>query len=283
MTIGSLACDSRKSRAVGNGTDLAAMRAAHPTKLIRKGLSPQEYQNESPPHAVRAMEYASGALKLKAWVSADPRDGKKHPAVVYVHGGFAFGAEDWDETAAYREAGFVVMTPTLRGENGNPGHFEWFYGEVDDVVAAGNALAQLPYVDAKHIYVAGHSSGATCALLAALVPSPFAASTPIGGYVNMDEFADDTHWHSVMPFDVNDDSELALRSADQFVASIRCPIRLFVGSDDQPAQTGLDDFLAAAKSAGKQCDKFQIPGDHHTSKPEALNRSAAWFSELASK
>jgi dipeptidyl aminopeptidase/acylaminoacyl peptidase len=43
------------------------------------------------------------------------------------------------------------MTPTLRGENGNPGNFECFYGEVDDVIAAGRYLATLPYVDPKHI------------------------------------------------------------------------------------------------------------------------------------
>src|SRR4051794_19449825 len=141
-----LACGSRKSRAVGNGSEFAAARSAHPTKLIRKGPSPQEYQSEAPPRGVRVGEYASGPLMLKAWVSADPHDGKKHPAVVYVHGGFAFGADDWDDTAAYRDAGFVVVTPILRGENGNPGHFEFFYGEVDDVIAAGNAVAKLPYV-----------------------------------------------------------------------------------------------------------------------------------------
>ena len=37
----------------------------------------------------------------------------------------------------------------LRAENGNPGVYEGFYGEVDDAVAAGRFLASLPFVDGR--------------------------------------------------------------------------------------------------------------------------------------
>jgi len=40
------------------------------------------------------------------------------PAVLFVHGGFEMGAADWDMALPYWEAGFVLVLPMLRGENG---------------------------------------------------------------------------------------------------------------------------------------------------------------------
>src|SRR2546423_6141829 len=128
--IFSISCDNRRSRSGGGGgADLAAARAGHSTKLTRSGTSPQEYQDQAPPPDVRVVEYMSGPLKLKAWLTPDPRSGKKFPAVVYVHGGFGFGRGGLDGTQPYCSAGFVVMTPTLPGEKGNAGRFGRFYGE----------------------------------------------------------------------------------------------------------------------------------------------------------
>ena len=36
----------------------------------------------------------------------------------------------------YRDAGYIVMIPILRGENGQPGFYTMFYDEVDDVLGA---------------------------------------------------------------------------------------------------------------------------------------------------
>ena len=60
-----------------------------------------------------------------------------------------------------------MMYPSLRGGNNNPGHMESFFGEVDDVLAARALLAKLPYVDPERIYLGGHSTGGTLALLVA--------------------------------------------------------------------------------------------------------------------
>ena len=55
---------------------------------------------------------------------------------------------DNDQTAAaYRKAGIVLMFPSLRGGNDNPGHREGFLGEVEDVLAATEYLARQEYVD----------------------------------------------------------------------------------------------------------------------------------------
>jgi hypothetical protein len=55
---------------------------------------------------------------------------------MFLHGGFCFDASDWQVTKAFRDAGFIVMIPVLRGEQGQPGNFTMFHDEVDDVVNA---------------------------------------------------------------------------------------------------------------------------------------------------
>ena len=95
---------------------------------------------------MREVTFRSGELQLKAWLK-DKGDGQKHPAIVFCHGGFAFGAGDFEDAAKFAEAGFVVLAPMLRGENGQAGEFQLFLGEVDDVLAAGKFVAILPSVD----------------------------------------------------------------------------------------------------------------------------------------
>ena len=74
-------------------------------------------------------------------------------------------------TAAYRRAGIVMMYPSLRGGNDNPGRREGFLGEVDDILAAAEYLARESYVDPGRIYLGGHSTGGTLAMLAAEMPN----------------------------------------------------------------------------------------------------------------
>src|SRR5260221_14576163 len=77
----------------------------------------------------------------------------KNPAVLFLHGGFCFDLSDWQETEAFREAGFIVMLPNRRGENGQPGNFTMFYDEVEDVISAAEYLRTQPYIDQRRLYV----------------------------------------------------------------------------------------------------------------------------------
>ena len=139
--------------------DYARARSSFRTKLIRRGPAPQQGEPlKKPPHA-EEIEYGSGGLRLKAYLSRPSSDDRKRPAVLVLHGGFAFGEGQWDMARQFREAGFVVMMPVLRGENGQAGDFTLFYDEVDDVLAAAHTLAALPSIDASRIYVCGHSVG----------------------------------------------------------------------------------------------------------------------------
>ena len=145
--------------------DYSATRQRFHTRLVRVGASPQrEVFTLRPPDYVEEVTYPSGDLHLKAWISGHGQTDEKLPAVLFLHGGFEFGAADWDMALPYWEAGFVVMAPMLRGENGQHGTFSFLYNEVDDVLAAAEYLANRPEVDSTRIYLAGHSAGGTLTL-----------------------------------------------------------------------------------------------------------------------
>ena len=260
--------------------DLATDRKAHPTRITKKLSAPQNFEPFDTPARSKLVRYRSGKLKLPALVSADPGDKKKHPAVVFAHGGFAFGTSDWDQCQAYRDAGFVVMTPILRGENDASGTFELFYGEVDDLVAAGRHVAKLSYVDRDRVFIAGHSIGGTHAALAAMVDSPYRAAASFSGSFyaleRTSELGDRT------PFDWHDSRETRLRSPVYYGSSLRCPLKLYYGEAEATwfeEETAL--LVNRAIDAKKSCSSEIVPGDHWQAVAPAILSSIEFFNSVA--
>src|SRR5262245_5594044 len=105
--------------------DYVQARGRFRTRLAKKGLSPQPWSPLKVPASVTEIGYKSGDLSLKAWINRPADEKRKYPAVLFLHGGFAFAMDDWEQTKPYRDAGFVVLAPMLRGENGQPG--SWSY------------------------------------------------------------------------------------------------------------------------------------------------------------
>src|SRR5262249_45093697 len=158
-------------------------------KLMRKGANGHPHP-KPPPNLFRIFQFESAVGKLGAYLTLDPNDGKKHPAIVWITGGDCSTIDEslWqnspvanDQTARqYRDARIVTMFPTQRGGNQNPGFHEGFFGEVDDIVSAAEFLATQDFVDPQRIYLGGHSSGATMVLLAAECSARFRAVFSIG-------------------------------------------------------------------------------------------------------
>ena len=120
-----------------------------------------------------------------------------------------------------------MMFPSYRGGNNNPGRKEGLYGEVDDVLAAREYLAKLPYVDPNRIYLGGHSTGGTLALLAAESTDAFRAVFSFG------PVADPSHYgQEYVPFDVDNARESRLRSPLHWLDSIQSPTFVFEGTED---------------------------------------------------
>lgn len=189
----------------------------------------------------------------------DPR-----PAIVWIAGGFDWGIGQgaWstpernnDQTArAFREAGIVLMLPSLRGSNGNPGRNECFLGEVDDILAAGRFLATRPDVDPQRIYLGGHSTGGTLALLAAASTDLFAAVFAFGPVADPRGYGD----MGCLPTTI-DDTEARLRSPIAFLDQIRTSTVVIEGMGGNTSSFG--PLEAARGEAPVQL--LAVPGADH--------------------
>jgi dipeptidyl aminopeptidase/acylaminoacyl peptidase len=200
------------------------------------------------------------------------------PVVVFAHGGFAYGAEDFEMARPYLAAGFAVITPMLRGENGLPGNYTMFYDEVDDVVAAAEYVAAAPGIDPSRIYLAGHSVGGTLAMLAAEASTRFRASASFSGSPDQITFCEE--WSSIVPFDPRDPTEFEMRSPLSYAASFKAPARLYYAAREV---YGPDTQLTAsiARAAGHDVEAEEVRGDHFTAVPEAMRRSIEFFRSQA--
>jgi acetyl esterase/lipase len=213
---------------------LAEARAGFVTHLTRNANA--DTPAPVPPKGVlNLIEYPSAVGNLVAYLTPDPGDGRRHPAIIWITGGdnntigdvWTPEPADDDQTAsAYRKAGIVMMYPSQRGGNRNPGRREGFLGECNDVLAAEKYLAALPYVDPKRIYLGGHSTGGTLALLIAELPNPFRAVFSYGPVANP-VWYDNPDW---TPFNTKNRKEVLLRSPAAWLTSVQVPTWVLEGT-----------------------------------------------------
>jgi dienelactone hydrolase len=248
------------------GTLLSDARKGFRTKLLRK-----EHEDEAPPEPpadlFRLVEYDAPVGKLAAYLSVKPKDNVRHPAILWVFGGFSNGIGEtaWEKAkpendqsaSAFRESGLVMMYPSLRGGNKNPGFKENGYGEVDDLLAAADFLAKQDFVDPSRIYLGGHSTGGTLVLLTAQCTDRFRAVFCFGpngawNYGN-DKFT----------YDQSDPREVALRAPARWLESVRCPLFAFEG--EQPSSNVAVIRWMAEHTKNPLLHFHPVPGHNHFS------------------
>jgi dipeptidyl aminopeptidase/acylaminoacyl peptidase len=204
-----------------------------------------------PSDLYRIVRYPTQLGEFVAYLSPDPADKAKHPAIIWIHGGDYNSLEDiWtlendvDELAAFRKAGIAMMFPSFRGGNDNAGFREGYYGEVDDVLAARDYLAKQEFVDSQRIYLAGHSTGGTLVLLTAEYDGRFRAV------------------FSLAP--VSDVRGFELRSPVYWLKWIKSPVFVFEGDRDP---SNLADLRRLARVPRNPSTHFYIVKgtDHRTS------------------
>lgn len=212
---------------------------------------------------------SAGNLLLPAFVTPDPKDGLRHPAVIWLTGGDTNSLDDFwtpgppsnDQSArAFREAGVVMMFPSLRGGNANAGGKEFFFGEVDDVLAAAEHLARLPYVDPDQIHLGGHSTGGTLALLTAEASGRFRSVFAFGPVAMVNRYP-----ASLLPvrWAELDSRETKLRSPIHWLGGITTPTYVIEG---KVPPANIDDFEEICrKSTNPQVHCIAAEGSDHFS------------------
>lgn len=219
-----------------------------------------------PPGVFELVRYPAPLGSNAAYVTP-VREGGRRPAMVWLHGGFNWGIgplawlpadRDNDQSArAFRDAGMVLMLPSLRGANDNPGEHEYFLGEADDVVAAIDFLAQRPDVDPARIYLGGHSTGGTLALIAAAHAPRLKGAYVFGPTHDVSEYG-----RTGTALDRAKGQELWMRNPVSFVEALRVPTQVIEGSDEG----NTDAFEPLRKAAkGAPLSLLLVPGATHFS------------------
>ena len=252
------------------------------TDLLNKGPAPDKFEPLVAPPGAEQIFYRSGyggELELVAWVNTYERTRKPRPAVLFLHGGNAIGQGHWMLMKPYIDAGYVVMIPSMRGENGQKGNFSGFYDEVDDVLAASDRLRHLPGVDEHRMFLAGHSIGGTLAMLTAMSTRRFRAAAPISG--NPDAFAFFNRYPQDIRFNDKNPREFQMRSPVCYAHSFKCPLAVMHGSEEVHFVTRLGLLSKRAHAAGVKMSVDMFPGGHFTALPAEIDRSIQFFKSVA--
>jgi len=261
--------------------EFATARTNFKTQLRRFGPAPTEWQDVVVPPGASEITYPSGPLRLRAWLGVPADSTKKHPAVLYLHSGFDFSKESWDVVRPFREAGYVVMLPTVRGENGQHGVFTLYYDEVSDVASAADYLKSLPQVDASRLFVTGYSVGGTLTMLAAELYPHFRAAASISGTPDVAtylKYAGRAPYNA--PFDPADAHEALIRSPLAWAESLKCPIRLYYGTDEDYFAIATPAMASAAKAKGVDAEALAVKGDHGSIRDAAIALALAFFQQF---
>jgi acetyl esterase/lipase len=228
---------------------LTEARKGFKSKFVADGAAKDPIP-DPPAGLFKVVKYESSAGKFPAYLTPDPKDGKKHPAIIWITGGdcnsigdscFQPGPPSNDQSAsAFREAGIIMMFPSLRGGNENPGPKEGFLGEVDDVIAATRYLCKQDYVDPGRIYLGGHSTGGTLAMLVAECSDRYRAVFAFGPLESVADYGPE-----YLPFDTTKRDEIDLRSPGQWLDSIKNPTFAFEGTVKTRSNIGPLEAMAA--------------------------------------
>jgi len=279
---GLLACD-KPAAAPAPVQDLLRTRAGFKTELVPSQQAGDGPADPPPKGVFNLVHYQAPSGELVAYITPDPKDGKKHPALLWLKGGWGgIGEFLWEKGPesqapnAFREAGFVVMCPSYRGENDNPGKIEAFFGEVDDALAALQALASLPSVDPARVYVAGHSTGGTLALLVAEASEKPRAVFAFGGRLDMEVYVADRAGSNFWPFNERKPEEVRLRNPLVFAGALKTALWYFEGEEGVALPSEIETMQARVAPSKRPFHGYLMKHvDHFTGLQPALGWLAA--------
>lgn len=260
LAFSMVSCSSKKPQQT-----FAEAHDAFQTKLVKQDNDKDEIP--APPEGVfDLVRYPSKVGDLAAYVSSDPGDGQKHPMIIWVVGGWGNGIDEfpwsyapWDNDqsgSAFWKSGVLTMYPSFRGGNGNPGYYEALFGEVDDIASAYEYAASLPYVDPTRIYLGGHSTGGTRALLAAEYMDKFRTVFCFGA-VDQIKYHNNTQF----TFDLKDKEEFMMRSPIYWLKDVKTPTFIIEGIDGNSANVK----NIQKKSSNENISCYIVDGADHYS------------------
>jgi dipeptidyl aminopeptidase/acylaminoacyl peptidase len=207
-----------------------------------------------------------------------PLPGELAPYVVFVHGGptsYSPGRLSL-QVAYFTSRGIGVVDVNYGGSTGYGRAYrerlrrQWGVVDVEDCVAAAQALVERGEADGARLAIRGGSAGGWTTLAALTGTDAFAAGTSYYGVAELLRFAEDTHDFESRYLDgligeLPADREVYVQRAPlSHVAELSCPVLLLQGLDDEvvpPSQSEL--FRDALASKGIPHAYLAFEGESH--------------------
>jgi len=254
------------------------------TQLIKETKSFQQYEEFDEQRGdIKLVAFLSDSLKLKGLLNTKNVDSlNKKPVVIYLHGGFALSYKELERTVPFTNAGYITFAPSYRGENGNPGNFEIFMGEVRDAKAAINWISKQPFVDSNNIFVFGWSVGGGISLNLSLhddIPIKLGGSSAgiydydlIKAWATKDDMI-------IFPYDYKNKLENYFRLPIYNLQNMVRPHYTYIGEEDNYTfYKTLVDSLYPKKYYKLTLDKLK--GNHVSSLDTAINQFLTEISKI---
>lgn len=216
---------------------------------------------------VRRWTYRSHHYNVKGLLFIPPTPaGQKRPVVIFSHDGISgISREHRLSSLRLAKAGYVVFSPSYRGEDGSEGMVEVAKGEVDDVLQAMELLRGVPEADSQRLALVGASHGALISFLAA-ARSPQVKAVVVA-YGVMDIYRwwdyltrtgkrgrDEVTRRTYGDGPASRPKSFAMRNALGVVPQINCPVLVLQGKKDDIVPYQQAHYLQEAmRKAGKEC------------------------------
>lgn len=235
--------------------------------------------------------------RIPAFIYEPPgpaRDRRGRPGLIYPHGGPNAQYDlSWDPVRQYFVArGYAILCPNFRGSTGygrllKEGNlFDWGRGDLEDCLAAVDALARLAHVDAGRVGMWGQSYGSYLTLLALAKDPKYRVRCGVALYGDSHlktSWARGDHLGRLdLEWQMGNPALGARRFEDSsplnFVHAIKAPLLILHGERDNRVHVGESHQLAEAlKRLGKTFEYKTYPDEGHgfahaTSALDALRR-----------
>lgn len=219
--------------------------------------------------------YTSGSLLVKGELYL-PAGEQKLPLVLFNHDGInGISREHRLSSVRLAKAGFVVFSPSYRGEDGSQGVIEIAKGEVDDVLHATTLLRKHPRVQEDKVAFVGASHGALISVLAAARDQKVKAVVAAYGVMDIYKWyaylkragklgRDEITVRTYGPGPEKRPHSFAIRNAVSTVSKLACPLLILQGSlDDIVPEEQAHIMTQAMKAAGKEVETKIYPDALH--------------------
>jgi dienelactone hydrolase len=196
------------------------------------------------------------------------------PAVIYVHDGTTLSEDEMTHAETFRDAGFWVVLPTFRGENGNLGTHELLFGELDDLVAAAHFTRALPEIDTTRLAIFGHGTGGMLSALASLVPD-----LPVQLSVSSAGLRPESAFEVVQGPFVDSARERRLRLFGPNVNHMQSPHVACVAEHDPAVYAEANRLLALAVESQLPLQVMHVPGSRSGSRTDCEARTISYLTQ----